>query len=183
MMDQPTRKYTGSSESINLKIETSLKAKDVLDNLDSLRVQIQPAYWSLPMENQTPGTPAIWLPAAGNQPAGVVPAMVELATPYSAKAEPISVHVTDVSHPKTGSRRIAGELMAGGLPATTPAAAIHKGTTPDQRCALTTLADLADCLEREKFGPPTLLVIGNVVDLAAELGLRPEELESTPKVS
>ena len=83
----------------------------------------------------------------------------------------------------SNARRIAGELMAGGLPGTTPAAAIHKGTTPEQRCAVTTLDDLADCLEREDFGPPTLLVIGDVVDLAAELGVRPEEMESTTKVS
>jgi uroporphyrin-III C-methyltransferase/precorrin-2 dehydrogenase/sirohydrochlorin ferrochelatase/uroporphyrin-III C-methyltransferase len=83
----------------------------------------------------------------------------------------------------SNARHIATELMAGGLPAATPAAAIHKGTTPNQRSTITTLDDLADCLEREEFGPPTLLVIGKVVDLAAELGLRPEELESAPKVS
>ena len=83
----------------------------------------------------------------------------------------------------SNARRIAGELMAGGLPASTPAAAIHRGTTPDQRTVVTTLDDLADCLEREGFGPPTLLVIGDVVDLAAELGLRPEELETSQKVS
>lgn len=83
----------------------------------------------------------------------------------------------------SNARHIATELIAGGLPGHTPAAAIHRGTTPDQRSAVTTLDDLADCLEREGFGPPTLLVIGNVVDLAAELGLRPEELESEPKVS
>ena len=83
----------------------------------------------------------------------------------------------------SNARRIAGELMAGGLPASTPAAAIHKGTTSDQRTVVTTLVDLADCLEREGFGPPTLMVIGDVVDLAAELGLRPEELETSQKVS
>ena len=83
----------------------------------------------------------------------------------------------------SNASHIATELMAGGLPGSTPAAAIHRGTTPGQRSAVTTLDDLADCLEREGFAPPTLLVIGNVVDLAAELGLRPEELKSAPKVS
>ena len=83
----------------------------------------------------------------------------------------------------SNARRIAGELMAGGLPGATPAAAIHSGTTPDQRSRVTTLDDLAECLEREGFGPPTLLVIGDVVGLAAELGLKPEEKETSPKVS
>ena len=83
----------------------------------------------------------------------------------------------------SNARRIAGELMAGGLPASTPAAAIHKGTTPDQRTVVTTLDDLADCLERQGFGPPTLLIIGDVVDLAADLGLGAEEMETAQKVS
>lgn len=93
-------------------------------------------------------------------------------------------HTTLVIYMGLGNaRRIAGELMAGGLPGSTPAAAIHKGTMPDQRSVVTTLDDLADCLEREGFGPPTLLVIGDVVDLAAELGLGAEEMETHQKVS
>ena len=59
----------------------------------------------------------------------------------------------------------------------TPAAAIEKGTTPEQRTVLTTLADLPDCVVREQIQPPTLFVIGAVVELAKELNWASAMLE------
>jgi len=56
---------------------------------------------------------------------------------------------------------IARRLMAGGLPPTTPVAAVRWGTRPDQRTQRTTLADLA-AMELE---PPVTLVIGAVAGL------------------
>jgi uroporphyrin-III C-methyltransferase/precorrin-2 dehydrogenase/sirohydrochlorin ferrochelatase/uroporphyrin-III C-methyltransferase len=62
---------------------------------------------------------------------------------------------------------IAAKLIEGGLPAHTPAAAIENGTTPRQRRHLTTLGALPKVAEACQ--PPTLLIIGPVVTLAAEL--------------
>lgn len=69
----------------------------------------------------------------------------------------------------TNVREIASELIAAGRPASTPAAAIQSGTTPDHRTIVTSLLDLPDCVDRMALEAPTLLVIGRVVDLAGVL--------------
>ena len=56
---------------------------------------------------------------------------------------------------------IAARLMAGGLPPTTPVAAIRWGTRPDQRTVRTTLAELHRC----ELEPPVTMVIGKVAGL------------------
>jgi len=60
---------------------------------------------------------------------------------------------------------ISRELIAHGLPSTTPAALIERGTTPDQRVLTGTLAELPAIVAREQVCPPTLIVIGDVVRL------------------
>jgi len=60
-------------------------------------------------------------------------------------------------------------LIAAGLPADTPAAAIENGTTPRQRRVIGTLATLVDLARAADLHPPTLIVIGRVVSLAHEL--------------
>ena len=65
--------------------------------------------------------------------------------------------------------KIRDELMKAGLPGTTPAAAIRRGTLPDQTTVLTTLQDLPDCVKRRGLKSPTLFVIGRVVELSREL--------------
>ncbi|MSP80262.1 MAG: cobyrinate a,c-diamide synthase [Rhodospirillales bacterium] len=69
----------------------------------------------------------------------------------------------------TNAALISHELIKAGLAPTTPVAAIEKGTTPEQKTVLTTLADLAECVVREQLQPPTLFVVGEVVELAKEL--------------
>ncbi|MCH7935466.1 MAG: uroporphyrinogen-III C-methyltransferase [Proteobacteria bacterium] len=64
---------------------------------------------------------------------------------------------------------ISRQLIAAGLPGFTPAAAIERGTTPEQRTVITTVADLPDCVKNEKFQAPTLLVIGEVVNFSENL--------------
>lgn len=65
-------------------------------------------------------------------------------------------------------RERAGELAAGlvaaGLPADLPAAAISHGTMPEQTVVVSTLASLGEVAE--SLARPTLLVIGEVVSLA-----------------
>jgi len=64
---------------------------------------------------------------------------------------------------------ITRELMAAGLPAETPAAAIEQGTTARQRRLLATLADLPRVSREAALAPPVLFVIGRVVSLAETL--------------
>jgi len=66
--------------------------------------------------------------------------------------------------------KIRDELIKAGLAADTPAAAIERGTTADQRTILTTLNDLPNCIERADLKAPSLLIVGRVVSLAGELG-------------
>ena len=66
-------------------------------------------------------------------------------------------------------QKITDELIKHGLPANTPAAAVEKGTTPDQRTILTTLEELPSCIQKAELRAPSLLIIGKVVELSNEL--------------
>ncbi|KAI3796714.1 hypothetical protein L1987_39393 [Smallanthus sonchifolius] len=58
------------------------------------------------------------------------------------------------------------KLIQHGLPPDTPAAAVERGTTPQQRILLAELKDLADKISSEQFVSPTLIFIGKVVALS-----------------
>ncbi|KAI3719149.1 hypothetical protein L6452_20043 [Arctium lappa] len=58
------------------------------------------------------------------------------------------------------------KLIHHGLPPDTPAAAVERGTTPQQRIVLAELKDLADKIASEQFISPTLIFIGKVVALS-----------------
>lgn len=66
----------------------------------------------------------------------------------------------------TRARAIAAHLMAAGLAADTPAAAVQDGTLPSQVAILSGLKDLPDLIERQGLVSPTLLIIGKVVALS-----------------
>jgi len=61
---------------------------------------------------------------------------------------------------------IVGELLAAGMAADTPAAAIQHGTLPQQRQVVTRLAVLPLAVSQEALGSPGLIVVGDVVRLA-----------------
>ncbi|KAJ4711674.1 uroporphyrinogen-III C-methyltransferase [Melia azedarach] len=61
---------------------------------------------------------------------------------------------------------LALKLMCHGLPLNTPAAAIERGTTPQQRYVFAELKDLADKTALAKLVSPTLIIIGKVVSLS-----------------
>jgi uroporphyrin-III C-methyltransferase len=62
---------------------------------------------------------------------------------------------------------IADGLVAHGKPASTPAAVVSAGTTPEQRVVVAPLGAIADAAA--SFEPPALVVIGEVVELAGSL--------------
>jgi uroporphyrinogen III methyltransferase/synthase len=61
-------------------------------------------------------------------------------------------------------------LIAGGKSPDTPCAVISHGTTPSQRKVACALSEAAALVEREGVTPPAVMVIGEVVPLAQELG-------------
>jgi len=64
---------------------------------------------------------------------------------------------------------IAANLIGRGLAAETPAAVIHRGTTPRQKVVAGTLAALPRLAEEAGIGPPALIVVGRVVALRDRL--------------
>ncbi|MGH1371577.1 MAG: siroheme synthase CysG [Cellvibrionaceae bacterium] len=69
----------------------------------------------------------------------------------------------------TGLERICRSLIEHGRHADTPAAIIERGTTPNQRVITATLATLAAEIDRQVVKAPTLLLIGEVVNLHERL--------------
>jgi uroporphyrin-III C-methyltransferase/precorrin-2 dehydrogenase/sirohydrochlorin ferrochelatase/uroporphyrin-III C-methyltransferase len=65
--------------------------------------------------------------------------------------------------------QICSRLIAAGLPATTPALAVHNGTTPEQQQVLSDVRDLPAAVQSAGLRAPVLVVIGRTVALGAEL--------------
>ena len=65
--------------------------------------------------------------------------------------------------------QIASELLKHGCPSDTPAALIERGTTPQQRTCVTTLASLVETCNTEQITPPGIIIIGEVVRLRDKL--------------
>ena len=71
-----------------------------------------------------------------------------------------------------GVRNLPGiceELISHGLAGETPAAVIHRGTTPAQRVVTGTVASVAAKAQAAEMKPPAVLVIGKVVALRRKL--------------
>ena len=67
---------------------------------------------------------------------------------------------------------ISEGLIAAGMDRSTPAAAIQKGTLPDQKTSISTIGELPRRVVEDGFGAPTLIVVGRVVALADQLAWR-----------
>ncbi|WP_378950212.1 uroporphyrinogen-III C-methyltransferase [Mesorhizobium sp. ANAO-SY3R2] len=61
------------------------------------------------------------------------------------------------------------ELRAAGLPADTPAAFVENASMPQERTVTTSLGTLVEAAALEKVVSPSLIVIGGIVSLRAEL--------------
>ena len=65
--------------------------------------------------------------------------------------------------------QIAQTLVSNGMDSSTPIAMVRWGTTGHQQSIEGTLATIADVAAKEKIGPPTVAVIGDVVKLRSKL--------------
>ncbi|GAA1515800.1 uroporphyrinogen-III C-methyltransferase [Kribbella lupini] len=65
--------------------------------------------------------------------------------------------------------KIAATLLEHGRPATTPAAVIADGTLPSQEMVTADLASIATTAQSAGIGAPAIVVIGNVVEVAAQV--------------
>jgi uroporphyrin-III C-methyltransferase len=65
--------------------------------------------------------------------------------------------------------RITASLMQAGLSGATPAAVIASATTPKERVLVSTLAELAAAAQAQKFEPPAIVVIGDIVNMRSAL--------------
>lgn len=68
-----------------------------------------------------------------------------------------------------GVPTICRELVNHGLPASTPVALVQQGTTPNQRVFTSTLQALPELVRKEDIKPPTLIIVGTVVELHNQL--------------
>ncbi len=68
-----------------------------------------------------------------------------------------------------GAPTLCKEMVAHGLPASTPVALVEQGTTPQQRVLIATLDTLLDVIKNEEIKPPTLIIVGEVVALHEKL--------------
>src|SRR6478736_7575317 len=64
---------------------------------------------------------------------------------------------------------IADELMRGGLPPGTPAAIVVAATTADERVVVSTLARVAADAQHHQLGTPSIIVVGNIVNVRQDL--------------
>jgi uroporphyrin-III C-methyltransferase/precorrin-2 dehydrogenase/sirohydrochlorin ferrochelatase len=77
-----------------------------------------------------------------------------------------------------GLPTLCQELVAHGLPITTPAAIVQQGTTYQQKVVTGTLATLPELAVEAKMKPPTLIIVGDVVKLHDKLAwFKPEPIE------
>jgi uroporphyrin-III C-methyltransferase len=66
-------------------------------------------------------------------------------------------------------RLLSRQMLEAGWDPRTPAAVIMAATTPRQRHVTGSLADIAECAAQTNLGPPSILVVGEVVSLSAQL--------------
>lgn len=71
----------------------------------------------------------------------------------------------------TGLTEIVKQLIKAGLAATTPAALISNGTRSEQRISRGRLETLPQIAQEQQFEPPTLIIIGHVVELFSQYSL------------
>ena len=70
------------------------------------------------------------------------------------------------------------KLIEAGLAESTPAAAIHGGTTAGQQKLISTLGDLPEAVNRANLESPVMLIVGDVVSLSDDLDWFEDHIEN-----
>jgi uroporphyrin-III C-methyltransferase len=65
---------------------------------------------------------------------------------------------------------ICKELVRGGLKKNTPVAVIQDGTTTKHRMVMGTISNIEQVVKLKKIKPPSIIIIGKVVNLSKILG-------------
>ncbi len=100
---------------------------------------------------------------------------VRFVTGHARQGEPLALNWASLADPATTLvmymglthvAEISRQLIAHGLSAETPAAAVQDGTLPTQRTVVSTLQALAQDVEEYNIQPPATLIIGKVVNYA-----------------
>jgi uroporphyrin-III C-methyltransferase/precorrin-2 dehydrogenase/sirohydrochlorin ferrochelatase len=74
------------------------------------------------------------------------------------------------------------QLISHGLPASTPAAVVERGTTPKQRVVTGDLASLPRRVKDARLRPPALTIIGEVVKLRDALGWADQAADAAQRI-
>ena len=77
--------------------------------------------------------------------------------------------------------QIVAAMIEAGLAGDTPAAVIASATTPKQRVLVSSLAQLAADARAQKFEPPAIVVIGDIVKMRAEFTRADASAAKEPK--
>ena len=102
---------------------------------------------------------------------------VRYITGHRKANEPLNLDWSSLADPSTtlvvymglaNSDKISAQLIAHGLPASTPALVVCQGTTNQERRFVTSLADLPRAVRAADFAGPVLFIIGQVAGIAAE---------------
>ena len=67
---------------------------------------------------------------------------------------------------------ICKNLISGGLDKNTPVAVIQDGTTPKHRMVKGNLSDISHIVKQAKIKPPSIIIVGKVVNLSKTIGWR-----------
>ena len=81
-----------------------------------------------------------------------------------------------------GLAQICAQLIAHGREPDTPIALIQKGTTADQKTLIATLSSMPALADNQKLQAPTLIIVGEVVNLHHQLNWFNTQTESNPDV-
>lgn len=69
----------------------------------------------------------------------------------------------------TGLAETSAKLIEHGMSKSMPVAVVERGTTPEQRVFTSTIAEITHVVERNEVKSPSLLIIGEVVELQSRL--------------
>lgn len=64
---------------------------------------------------------------------------------------------------------ITSQLIKHGMPEKTPIALVQQGTTPNQKVVIATLGTMVETIKKQPVSPPTLIIVGQVVNLHGRL--------------